>query len=500
MKTNLLEKIEARLPQKMATVVQEIRENEQDPEKMKLREYVSFACGHLYHGSIRHMIEGYRPAFYMSTGMDADRAGLLSSLQILYDSVSDPLVATFIDTRRATPYRRFTPFLPKLVPVLATFSIVMFTAPSFLEQPMAMLAWLFMTYAVWETVFTFSNVSFDAIGTVMSGDLRERTLYTTIGNIGRQASGMVPGFIPVALEILTRAPEGEAAIMSETNFFTLAAAVFAIIGGIAGLQTKHLKERLTSPPKEGSVISRIIQNFRLFFRNKHLLLLWSCEIPHVISRAAAPASLQFYVHSMQNAAMQSLQWTIAGIPQFLAHSLAPFFLKRYRPSRIIIACTMANGISLLIMFVIGRIVGYTGWMGIANVMIFASIGWVPSGIAGIAMRMLQLNTFDYVAAKTGQRAEATSLMMFNMMSKWLWALAALLGGFALAYVGFQSGAAEQTQATRDGLFAIFALLPAVGNLLGPLPLFFYKLEGKEFDIRMAELGAVQQEKQAIEIE
>jgi len=55
----------------------------------------------------------------------------------------------------------------------------------------------------------------------------------------------------------------------------------------------------------------------------------------------------------------------------------------------------------------------------------------------------------------------------------------------------------QSPETLNGLFTIFALFPAIGNLLGPLPLFFFKLEGKEFDRRMAELNAVNTETEQI---
>jgi len=492
--------LQSKTGEKIIAVREEIRENEKNPEKMKLIEYISFALGGLCYGSIGHLVSGYRHQFYMSAGMQPDRVGLLVSAQTMFDSVNDPIIATYIDSRKDVSKGRFMPFLPRLVPVLAVFSVIMFSAPSF-SNPTALVAWLFISYMLWETINTFSGISFDAIATVMSADQRERTLYTTIGNFGRQLSGAVPGFIPVALELLTRSQGARAPLMSETHFFTLCAVVFALIGGAAGIFTKNLKERISAPPKEGSVPRRVIENFRLFFQNKNLLLIWSTNIPQVIASAASPATLQFYIHSVGNAALQALQWTIAGIPQNLAHLLAPFFLKRFRPSRIIIFCTLANGVSFFILHFVGRVVGYDTFLGIVNIMIFASIGWIPSGIAGIASRMLQLNTFDYTAAKTGKRAEATSLMMFNMMSKWLWALAALIGGYALAYVGFVSAVdgvqQVQSQATRDGLFMIFSLFPAIGNLLGAIPMFFFKLEGKEYERRMAELNAVNVEKEAV---
>jgi len=485
----LLEKLEAKLPKKIAVVITEIRENEKDPEKMKLIEYISFALGQLCYGSIRHLASGYRQQFYMAAGLEPLRAGQLVFSQTVFDAVSDPTVASYIDKRKDISKGRFMPFLPRLVPIMATLSIVMFTSPTFLQNPWAVFAWLFMTYAIWEVVNTLSGVSFDAIGTVMSADQRERTLYTTIGNLGFQLAGMIPGFIPALLEVLAIEREGREPLVSQATFFTICAIVFAIIGIASGLFTKNLKERITQERKD----ERFLDNFRLFWQNKSLLLLWTTNIPQLISSAAGPTSAQFYIHAVGNAAWQSVQWTVAGIPHFLAHTLAPFFINRFRPSRIIIVCTMANGVSFTLLFLIGRIVGYDTWLGILNIMIFASIGWIPAGIAGIARRLLQINTFDYTAAQTGKRAEATSLALFALGEKLLWALAALLGGYALQRIGFiqDIGGVQQLQSqeTRDGLFFIFALFPAIGNLLGALPMFFFKLEGPEFERRMAELHA-----------
>ncbi|MCL2530686.1 MAG: MFS transporter [Oscillospiraceae bacterium] len=483
---------------KAIVVVDEIRENEQDPEKMKLKEYVSFALGRLSFGLIRTLSQGYRQEFYMAAGMQPERAGLLVFLQTMFDAVADPTVGSFIDRRKNTGKGRFKPYIAPLVPVLGILSIFMFFLPGFVGAGQ-IFAWFFISYAIWEVVNTASGVSFDAIEMVMSADKRERTLNTTIGSFGFQLSGMVPGFIPAFLAWFAISnEEGVYSAVSQQTFFTFTALLFAIMGIASGLFTVNLKERIAPAKKTESYFD----NLRMFFKNKDLLLLWTTDIPQLISSAAGPANAQFYTHSVGRRYIQSIQWTVAGIPHFLAHGLAPFFLNRFRPSRIILFATWANGLSFILLFIIGRIVGYESWLGIANILIFASIGWIPSGIAAIARRLLQMNTFDYMAAKTGKRAEATSLAAFNAGSKMLWATAALLGGLALAYINFVpdiDGVMQvQTQATRDGLFTIFALFPAIGNLLGPLPLLFYKLEGPEFDRRMAELHAMQKEKETVE--
>ena len=482
--------------EKLRAAVGQIRENEKDPEKMKLKEYIGYGLGRLCYDSIAKMSSGYLNQFYLARGIRPEVSGGLLFAQKMFDSVNDPLVATYIDNRRNTKNGRFRPFLARLVPILAVTSVAMFVAPDF-GSTTALLAWCFMTYAIWETINTFSGIAFDAIGTVMSADAGERTLYTTIGNIGATLAGTVPGLIPVVFDICTKAKTDGGLGMTQAGFYTMCAVTFAAIGGTAGMFTKDLRERI-APPKKNE---HFWESFLLFFKNKNLLLLWSTEIPQLVSSAASPANAQFYIHSMGNYSWQALQWTIAGIPHALAQALAPFFMKRFRPSRIVLFCTLFNGVTMLLLYPIVMAVGYDTPWGIVLFMILTAAGWIPMGIAGIAKRLLQMNTFDYTAAQTGKRAEATSLMMYNMMSKWLWAAAALIGGFALAAIGFKEDVAGvmqvQSQATKDGLFFIFAMFPAIGNILGSLPMLFFKLEGKEFERRMAELGARREAEEAI---
>ena len=476
---SLLEKPLAKLREPL----EKIRENEKDPEKMKLGEYIAFILGNLCYGSIGKMGSEYLLPFYSAIGFSGTKAGAIRSACILYDAVNDPLIATYIDSRRHTPHGRFKPYLARLIPALALFSVGMFTAPGF-SSPTALVAWCVMTYAVWVTLNTFSSIAFQAIGTVMSADQGERALYTTLGKIGGELAGLAPGFIPLLFAPLTNAPEKGGLGMSQANFYTTCAVVFALIGGVAGMFTKNLRERLTPPKKQ----EHFWENFVTFFKNKNFLLLWSTNLSQIIGSAGAVTTIQFYIHSLGNYSWQSLQWTIAGIPHFLAIFLAPLVLKRFLPSKVMIFTNLLGGVCPLLMYFIVKPIGYATPWGIALIMFFTCVAWIPFGINDVARNILQMNTFDYTAAETGKRAEATSLMMVGMLNKVIGAIAGLIGGILLDRIGFIPGdLVPQSLATKDSLFFIFSIFPAVGALLSVVPLFFFKLEGREFERRMAEL-------------
>ena len=463
------------LKAKLSATIGEIRENEKNPEKMKLKEYIGFALGELSYGSIGKLASDYLLPFYTAIGMNPQRAASIIAATKAWDAINDPIAATIIDSRKPGKGGRFKPFLAPLIPVMALLSVLMFIRPPF--QGTGMLYWCFLSYAIWETINTFSNISFQAIGTVISADQQERTLYSTIGGIGGKLSGMIPGLIPFAYDIVVGGEH------SSVSFFTVCAVIFAVIG-LVGIFTKDLKERI-APPKKAE---HFWDNFAMFFKNKELILLWATDLNRF---ADAAQGTLFYMHSLGSMSVQGVQWTLAGIPNFIATALAPWFIKRFRPTRVMIGTHVVNSLCYFALYFAGKAVGYKTPAGIFFVLFFTVVAWVPFGIRDVAKKILTMNTFDYTAAKTGKRAEATSLMITNMLTKLIVAAALVISGVCLTYIGFQAGeGVTQTQAAKDGLFFMFSIFPGVANIFSIIPMLFFKLEGEEFDRRMAELGVV----------
>jgi len=468
--------------EKLRGALEQIRENEKDPEKMKLKEYLGYALGELSYGSIGKLATDYLLPFYTAIGMEPTRAASIIAATKAWDAIDDPIAATIIDNRKAGSRGRFKPYIAPLVPIMALLSVVMFLRPPF--QGTGMLAWCFLSYAVWETINTFSNISFKAIGTVMSADQQERTLYSTIGGIGNKLSGMIPGLIPFAYDIFVGGAHDSVA------FFTVCSIVFGAIG-LVGIFTKDLKERIAPPKKQ----EHFWDNFVTFFKNKELILLWATDLNRF---GDASQGTLFYMHALGSMSVQGIQWTLAGIPNFIATALAPWFLRRFRPTRVMIGTHVVNSLCYFALYVLGKAVGYKSPAGIACILLFTVVAWIPFGIRDVAKKILTMNTFDYTAAKTGKRAEATSLMITEMLTKFVVAAAMVISGACLTYIGFQSGSgAVQTETAKDGLFFMFSIFPAVANIFSILPILFFKLEGEEYERRMAALSEINRKKEAM---
>jgi|AGTN01.2.fsa_nt_gi Na+/melibiose symporter and related transporters len=455
---------------KIKEMIAQIKLNEQDPAKMKLKEYVSYALGNFCYTSVGMMSATYLLLFYTSVGLDSVTAASIIAATKIWDAVNDPIVATVIDNAHFRS-GRFKPYLAKLVPLLSVLSILIFIRPP-ISSRMFMIIWCAGAYMLWETVNTFSSVSFGAMSTVMSTDNFERSAYMTIGRLGYELAGAVPGLIPVAFEFIV--PR----YLSQANFITVCAAVFAALGCAAGLYTKNLKERIAPPVAK----QNIFEGFVLLFKNKQLLLLWSSNVSAVLSSVGWAVGAFFFIYSVEHYSVQTIVWLITGIPGILVMLLSPIIIKRFRPSRIVIFSSILNSACYLLAYFIVMLVGYTTVAGIVLLIFFILIASVPSGVSSIASNICNVNTYDYMEMKTGKRAEATSMVVTGMMTKGIYALGVLFAGFMLKYIGFHEGeGVVQSQRTKDGLFLFYAVFPAIGGALSIIPYFFFKLEGKKFD-------------------
>ena len=471
---------------KVKTMLAEIRQREQEEGRLSVKEYLSFALTGFGLGSIGAVPGGQRMMFYESIGIPIDRAGSLIFASGIWDLINDPIIATIIDKGKTGPGQKgkFTRWLAPMVPFFAMSSVLLFINPP-LNSINAKIAVCFLAYFIYETFATFTGIAWQTMPLIMSPLQDERSNYLTFGNLFGQLTGALPGLIPVAYSLLAESGEARPALLRASTFFTVTAIFFAVMGCTTALFSKNLKERVFAPNRS----DHFFENLRTFWNNKYYLLLWTANIPNIFAHVGWTAAPFFFRDSVGNYAVQTLIWTITGVPTVLATLLAPMLIKRFKPNNVVIFSRLLNVCCMLTIFFVTGAMGYTTFPGLAVLVLMFTISSIPSGIAGIANNILNINTFDYTEWKTGERAEATTFVMGGMLNKAMSNIGPLLTGFLMARAGFQEGEGiVQTPRTKDALFMYYILFPAIAGLLGTIPYFFYKLHGPMFDQVQAELA------------
>ena len=203
---------------KLKETIAQVRAREQEEGRLSVKEYISYAVSQFGFGSLGVMSGGYLMQFYASIGINIKTAGSILTGMRMWDWINDPIVATVIDKGKTGPDRRgkFSRFMAPLVPFFTIICILMFINPP-LHSMGGKIAFFILCGVVWETLNTFTGISFQSMQAVMSPLLEERSSYITFGNLGGKLTGALPGLIPVALEFLARDGANRGAYMKESK-------------------------------------------------------------------------------------------------------------------------------------------------------------------------------------------------------------------------------------------------------------------------------------------
>ena len=117
-----------------------------------------------------------------------------------------------------------------------------------------------------------------------------------------------------------------------------------------------------------------------------------------------------------------------------------------------------------------------------------TLSGVGSSLYGMIVWALVGDVIDYQEYLTGKREEGIVYATYSLSRKLVQAIVGSIGGFALAAIGYQSGAATQTPEVAESIRNIITLVPLIGYAFGAICLkFIYNLGNKTLNEVNAEL-------------
>ena len=121
-------------------------------------------------------------------------------------------------------------------------------------------------------------------------------------------------------------------------------------------------------------------------------------------------------------------------------------------------------------------------------MFIIALPFFSFGIGGLFTLMMSMtaDVCDLDELKTGKRREGALGAIYWWMVKFGFGIAGLMSGVIMASVGFEQGAATQTESAMTGMRLFYTLLPIVGTLLAIWVMSSYDLtEEKSNEVRIA---------------
>lgn len=481
------------------------------------KELTSFCVAGLGQGMIYALMSSYISDYYLNVLQLAPMFVLLLMLLArVWDAVNDPLMGMIVD-RSNLKSGKMIPFIRIALIPIAIVTFLMYLSPN-LEKT-ELMVYSAVVYVAWGMIYTVADVSFWGLPNVITPDSAERSSVISISKIFNSIGSAVPEvlFLVIGLGIAAWVKNQETApdpLMVQKRKYLLMAIITVSIGAILYSRVCFgVKERVRIPVKkrekgEPPQIARI-------FKCKPLMLVILMGIlssgRYMVQAAAIHvARYSFYIgpdlatlatESERVAAIESSISTVKTVFQissiiglFGATLFMPKLMKKFDYKKIVIVSCLAGFMASIITTVVGWFT-----MNLYACIPFIIVSCIPLGVINTICLAMICDCLDYMELTTGFRDNALGAACQGFINKVGNAFAT--SGIVVMYMAIGLEPAKMLSSTavmsaldmpdnlRFAMFSLVSIVPGISMLLCAIPMFFYKISGKEKKDMIAKLQA-----------
>lgn len=402
----------------------------------------------------------YTDVFHIS----AATVGVLFMVARLWDAFADIAWGRFIDTRKTTPNGKFRPWILRMSFPLVITGVLMFVQIPGMSDGFY-LAWAFVTYIVWGTLYSTVNIPYGSMASVITDDPVERTTLSTWRTMGAMLASLLINVLGPLIVFVDNKIDADRMFM--------AAAIFGVLAIACYIACYKLSTERISAPENTKEKVNMRKTMKGLVKNKPLMwILVASLIFMVNTMLIGTVNTYLFKDYFGNAAALSMVGLIQTATVFLAIPLVkPLVTKFGKKETASIGMALAGGVYLLLFFLHD--------LTALQFVLVSTVGMFGFGFFNLVIWAFVTDVIDYHEYLTGLREDATVYSIYSMARKIGQAIAGGVGGFAIAAVGYQAGAAAQSQEALNGIHSLATLVPAVIYLVIFLILmFFYPLNKK----------------------
>ena len=481
------------------------------------KEMTAFCVAGLGQGMIYALMSSYISDYYLNVlQLTPMFVLLLMLLARVWDAINDPLMGMIVD-RSNLKSGKMLPFIRWALIPIGIVTLLMYLSPNL--DKTEMMIYSAIVYVAWGMIYTVGDVSFWGLPNVMTPDSEERSSVISVSKIFNSIGSAVPEvlFLVIGLAFSAWAGKQETApdpLMLQKRKYLIMAIVTVSIGIILYSRAcTGVKEHVKMPvrkrqPGEPSQLARV-------FKCKPLVLVLLMGVlssgRYMVSAAAIHvARYSFYIgpelatlatEAERVAAIESSISTVKTVFQissivglFGATLFMPKLMKKFDYKKLVIVTCLAG-------FVASIITTIVGWftMNLYACIPFIVISCIPLGVINTVCLAMIGDCLDYMELKTGFRDNALGAACQGFINKVGNAFAT--SGIVVMYMVIGLDPAQMLSSTsvvsaldmppemRFAMFSLVSIVPGVSMLLCSIPMFFYKIAGKEKKDMIAQLQA-----------
>ncbi len=476
------------------------------------KELWMFALGAGGQGMIYAMMSSYISDYYLNVlQLTPVFVLLLMLLARVWDAVNDPLMGIIVDNH-TTKWGKMKPYILFAAGPITVLTILMYLSPNLSGGPL--MAYCAIVYVLWGMTYTMADVPFWGIPNVITPDSKERGSVISFTKIINSVGSALPEvFFLIAGFTLPKLLDTSDVVKYNKQRYLIIAVVIVAIGIVLYVNSYfHIKERVVPPikkrqPGEPSQLKRVFTCKPLML----VLLMGVLSSGRYMVQAAAihVARYAFYIGpdltglsyeekvaaiEASVASVKTIFQVCAIVGMFGATLLMPYLMKKIDYKKLlVITCLVGAGASVFTTLI--------GWFT-NNLYIcipFIVITCIPLGVINVITGALICDCLDYLELKTGARDNGLGAAVQGFINKIGSALSTC--GIIVMYmvIGFEpskmlsstvvTAATELTRTQNFAVFSLVSVIPGISLLLCAIPMFFYKISGKEKENMIAALQA-----------
>ena len=397
-------------------------------------------------------------------GIGAAAAGTLLLLLRVFNAFTDIAAGRIVDRVHSKRWGKFRPFLMfGFIPLL--LSVAVFHVPD--VDPSLKLLYAYCTYGLVCVAYSMVNVPYGCLVGAMTQDARERARLGGARTIGGLSVGATLGFF---IAPLLGAGQDMQQIFTwlTITFAVLGSALYAFCGAVCREQIQGSVPRIT-----------LSQSMDALKANSPLVVLCVSSILFVTGTSATGASQFYYLRDvLSRVDLFPLMAAAQVVITLTLAVLMPRPVARWGKRAVFSAGASLGAVGGVLVFLAPADAPLLGVAGLV-------LGLLASASVSIVTWALIADTVEYGEWKTGVRVQGINYALLAATRKLGMGFGAGLVAFSLAWGGYASGLAEQSDSATLAIRAAAGLLPGALVLASVGVMCWYRLT----DQKHAELVA-----------
>ena len=433
----------------------------------------------------------------------------------IWDAINDPMMGMIVD-RRSMKNGRMRPYIIIATPIISVLTILLFISPDWPKRELMIFSAI--VYVLWGMAYTLADVPFWTLPNVLTPNSKERSdvisFTKIINSIGSAFPEIFFAVVPVIVGFFISKevnPLGNA-----KTSYRIIALLIVIIGGALYINSYfHIKEKVVLPnkkkvPGQPGSLSRILKCKPLML----VVIMGVLSSGRYLVQAAAMhvARYSFYVGPEITVDMDDklkavyygssvglvntifLVCTVIGM--FGTTLIMPMLMKKFDYKKLVIVTCIAGCGASVLTTIIGAATHLNNIFILAPFIVVQSI---PLGVINVVSYAMICDSLDYMELKTGHRENGLGSACQGFINKIGNAFAT--AGISVLYIVIGLSpeqmlssesvkfAFELPDGQRFAMFLLVSLIPGISMLLCAIPMFFYKIAGKEKEDMLKALAA-----------